>query len=86
MHEVVNEKVSVLTRYDRERGVVEPVRVKWQGRVRNITKTGYYHKVRVGRTIQHVFHVSDGSLDYRLRCDSETLMWHLEEVADGLAS
>lgn len=83
MREVINEKVSVICRYDREQGRVEPVRLKWQGRIRNLTKQAYYYKKRVGRTMLHVFHVGDEVLDYCLQWDSETMHWTLLEISDG---
>ena len=86
MHEIVNERVSVITIYDRQKGTVIPAKIKWQAREYKITKLGYYHKVRDGRTTHHIFHVTDGHLDFRLNFDSETLHWKLEEVSDGNAN
>jgi hypothetical protein len=34
----------------------------------------------------HYFSVTDGTLDFRLQCDTDTLHWTLEEVTDGLAT
>lgn len=86
MLELINERVSVITKYDRSASTVMPVKVRWQAKDYLMQKLGYYHKVREGRTIQHIFHVTDGSLDFRLRLDSDTLHWTLEQVSDGNAS
>ncbi len=86
MIEIVNERVSVLTKYDRDTGAVMPVKMRWQTRLYAFQKLGYYHKVREGRTIMHIFHVADQSQDYRLRLDSDTLHWTLENVSDGHAT
>lgn len=83
MNENVNEKVSVISSYNRENGIVFPKRMKWQGREFNFTKLPYYYKKRVGRNIIHIFHVTDGAMDFRLRLDTENLHWTLEEVTDG---
>ena len=86
MLEVINEKISVISKYDRMKGIVTPLKLHWQGREFFIKKLSYYHRVRLGRNIQHIFHVTDDNLDFRLRLDSETLHWTLEEISDGTAN
>lgn len=86
MLENINERVSVITKYDRDSGAVMPVKMRWQAKDYLIQKLGYYHKIREGRTIQHIFHVTDGSIDFRLKHNSDTLNWILEQVSDGNAS
>lgn len=83
MFETINERISVLTKYDKESGNVVPVKIKWQGRVYNIQSVSYYHKLREGRNIQHIFHVTDGNMDFKLKLNSETLHWSLIEITDG---
>ena len=82
MLELINERVSVIMKYDRGTSVVMPVKMRWQAKDYLINKLGYYHRTREGRTIQHIFHVTDGLLDFRLRLDSDTLHWTLEQVSD----
>lgn len=60
-----------------------PKRMNWRGRIYEFVKVAYYHKSRVGRVVYHVFHVSDGSSDYRLKFDPDYLSWRLEEVTNG---
>jgi len=86
MNEMINEKVSVISSYDRMKGFVMPKKMRWQGKDYILIKLTYHHKIREGRNIQHIFHVTDGSMDFRLRLDSETLHWTLEEVTDGTAN
>ncbi len=83
MNELINEKVSALLYYDRMSGMVTPRTIKWQGRIYNIKKLAYHHKVREGRNIVHIFHVTDGNTDFKLRLDTENLHWTLVEVTDG---
>ena len=83
MSEPINEKITVLSVYDRMNGRVMPRKMRWQGRMYRLTKLAYYHKIRQGRTVIHVFHVTDGTMDFRLSCNSENLHWTLEEVSDG---
>ncbi len=86
MHEPINEKVSVISLYDRTSGQVTPKKLKWQGKEITITKIGYYHKRKLGRFNLHVFDVTDGNMSYRLVCHPDNLHWTLEEVSDGLAT
>ncbi len=83
MHEIINEKISVVTVYDRIKSTVIPKRLKWQGRIYDITKLNYYKPKRAGRNILHTFHVSNDANDFLLQLDSYTLHWTLLEVTDG---
>lgn len=85
MLEVINEKISVVTVYNRLKGKVFPIKIRWQGKNYRIVKIGYQHKIRIGRNIVHIFHVTDGVLDFRIACNTENLHWTLEEVSDGIA-
>ena len=60
-----------------------PRKMSWRGKVYEFNNVAYYHKSRVGRVIYHVFHVSDGSNDFKLIFDPEVLSWRLVEVTDG---
>lgn len=86
MIEKINEKVTVLSLYDRDSKNIVPVKVKWQGKVYRITKLGFHHAVRVGRVLHHVFSVTAEAMFFRLNLDTETLSWTLEEVSDGLTN
>jgi len=86
MRETINEKISVVTIYNREKKLVLPWLLKWQGRRYKITKLGYHHTERLGRVLHHIFSVTDGSTFFRLHLDTESLTWTLKEVSDGLAT
>ena len=86
MNEPIHEKVSVVSSYNRESGLVMPRKMRWQGRDYTMKMQTYHHKVRRGRVLLHVFHVTDGVTDFRLELDTETLHWRLEELCDGSPS
>jgi len=86
MREVINEKVSVVTVYNREKHTVLPWLLKWQGRRYTITTLGYHHTERRGRVLHHIFSVTNGTMFFRLNFETESLTWMLEEVSDGLAT
>jgi len=86
MLETINERVSVVTIYNRETGKVAPVRLRWQGRDYRIRKVGYHHQARQGRVWVHIFSVSTEAMAFKLRHHPENLEWILEEVSDGHAA
>lgn len=84
MHEIIHEQVSVITIYDRNKGLVIPRKVKWQGRVYTITTIGYHHRIKEGKKLVHVFSVANSSIAMRLLFDTENLHWMLEEISDDM--
>jgi hypothetical protein len=86
MLEHISEKVSVIAVYDAGKGTAMPWRFSWHGRTITISKLGLHHTTYYGRALQHIFSVTDGSLAFRFRLDTETLQWTLEEVSDGTSS
>lgn len=38
-----------------------------------------------GKTLHHIFSVSDGTIFFRLNFNTRAMQWRLEEVSDGLA-
>ena len=83
MHERINERVKILSIYDPQTGKTIPYRMKWRGFVHDIQRVTYYHPERLGRNILHIFHLTDGNLDFKVVLNSETLSWILKEVSDG---
>jgi hypothetical protein len=86
MIERVNEKVAMISSYNPANGQVMPRRMHWRDQEYTITKLGYHHVTRDGRHIYHIFSVTDGTTDFRLKFDTVTLHWTLEEISDGLAA
>lgn len=86
MIEKVNEFVSVLVVFDSKKKKVIPKRIYWKGRVYKILKVGLHHKYRQGRILFHIFSVSTKGLFFRLKLDTESLFWKVEQITDGLAN
>jgi hypothetical protein len=74
----VNEKVTV--------GMVNdiPKYVIWKNRSHNITQVGLHHLYHQGKTLYHIFSVVADTLFMRLKFDTDTLYWTLEETEDGI--
>jgi len=83
MLEKINEVVSVIASYNSEKNRFIPYKMRWRLRDYFIKRLAYHHKIREGRSLFHIFHVTDGNLDFRIRFDTESLNWILEEVSDG---
>ena len=86
MIEHINEQIDCICVYKKIGATVMPYQIKWNGRVYKITKLGYHHKRRDGRYIYHIFSVATDSLAFKLKLDTETLHWYVEEVSDGSPS
>jgi len=82
MPNVIQEKVSVITVFNQDKGTVQPYKFYWNTREYKIQKIGYYHQRREGSHLFHIFDVTDGSTAFRLSCDAQNLHWTLEEVSD----
>lgn len=86
MPEEINEKISVVMYYNQKSGTVAPYGFKWQGRDYYVRRVGYHHTLRSGRTLNHIYTVTDGRYAFRLKLDTENLSWTLEEVSDGTSN
>lgn len=86
MQEHIQEDISVITVFDHTKRRVLPWRIKWNGRTYTITQIGLHYTLSEGNTLCHFFSVSDGSLCFRLKLNTRTLHWRLEEVSDGQPS
>lgn len=81
---MIDEHVSVLLWSNHNTRVVAPYSLTWQGRTYKIQKVGLHHTTREGRTLLHIFSVTDGTTFFKLQMNTETLLWRLLEVDDGV--
>lgn len=84
MIQKISAPVSVQLVYDHRLRTVSPRQILWDGKTIRIAKVGMHHTIREGRTLFHIFSVTSSDLFFRLRLDTDTLFWTLEEIADGL--
>ena len=73
MAEVIDEQVSV-------NFMKAPTSLYWRGRRYVITNVGLHHIIREGRTMLHIFSVTDGTTAFKLELNTETLGWRLLEI------
>lgn len=74
MSEVIDEQVSVNLLSS------QPTSMLWRKRQYIITKVCLHHTTREGRTLLHIFSVTDGTTSFKLELNSETLSWKLLEI------
>ncbi|HMS92704.1 MAG TPA: hypothetical protein PKC05_04405 [Candidatus Saccharibacteria bacterium] len=84
MIEQVDQKVDVLALSRKGRGIVVPLRMRWNSKTYLIKKIGLHHPVREGRVLYHIFECTDGNTFFRLKYNTESLQWSLEKISDGL--
>lgn len=81
---LINKDVSIVAYYfqDRNQPKCFPKRMEYAGRQVTFTETGLRHPTHKGQRMIHVFDMTDGSTDYRLEFDAESLSWKLIYMAD----
>jgi hypothetical protein len=80
MPETIDESVSVDLLSNHTKGHAYPWVINWRGNRYMITKVGLHHTMRDGRTLYHVFAVTDGNTFFKLQFNTETLGWRLLEI------
>ena len=82
----VNERVDVVAVFRGRADIgalCTPVRMRWRGRIVELSELALRHPTVQGKRMIHVFHMSDGSNDYRLEFDAEGLIWTLVAMLAG---
>jgi hypothetical protein len=76
----LDERVDVVALY-KKRGDIStvcfPCKMRYRGQDIVFTKLGLRHPTAKGKRMIHIFDVSDGTNDYRLEFDAESLTWTL---------
>lgn len=80
MAEIINESVSVNLLTNSIQHTIAPTALYWRGRRYTLTKVGLHHVIHDGRTLIHVFSVTDGANFFKLQLNTETLGWKLLEI------
>jgi hypothetical protein len=61
-----------------------PKYVIWKGRTHTIKKIGLHHHFSEGNTLYHIFSVATDTLFLKLKLDTSSLLWRLEEMENGI--
>lgn len=83
MIQKINIPVSVIFAFNHKTRSAAPKKVLFEGREYNVTRVGFHHTFREGRTLFHVFSAVSETMFFRLVLDTDTLAWRAEEISDG---
>lgn len=81
----INERIDVVAVFRRAGDIQTlcvPVRMHWGSRDIELTELALRHPTVQGKRMIHVFHMSDGSNNYRIEFDAEALTWTLVSVIE----
>jgi len=82
----INERVDVIALYRKSADISTlcyPCKMKYRGQDIEFTELAFRHPTEQGKRMIHVFDMSDGSNDYRLEFDAESLIWTLVSMIGG---
>jgi hypothetical protein len=85
MRTVINEEVEVVAVFSKGRKALVPKKVRWQGKVYDITECGVWNPRRKGREFHHFITAATNAICFYLDVNAETMRWTLLETSDGLA-
>lgn len=81
--EYINERIDVVATFHRGTIPCLPIKIRWRNQEIIMTDLGLHHPTEVGKRMIHVFDMSDGTNDYRLELDAESLTWTLIAILEG---
>lgn len=80
----INKEVAVTAVYFKgDRGLKSfPKRIELEGRSYTFMETGLRYFVKKGQDLVHIFDMTDGKAQYRLRFDANQRLWTLVDITD----
>lgn len=79
----IQSPISVNFYFDHLKRKIYPTQVYYEGKNHFINKIGYHHSYRQGKTLFHIFSVASPTLFFKLKLDTDTLFWQVEQIADN---
>jgi len=82
----INERIDVAAVFYAQgeyMALMRPIKMKWRNQEITFKLQGLRHPTIQGKRMIHVFHMSDGSNDYRIEFDAENLTWMLIKMLPG---
>lgn len=61
-----------------------PKWIKWRNRIYKITKIGFHYTYSQGQTLLHIFSVICDTTFMKIRFNTKSLNWVLEEIENGI--
>ncbi|MCA9378799.1 hypothetical protein KC640_00060 [Candidatus Dojkabacteria bacterium] len=79
MYDSMHTKISVVADFPGG-GKVEIKHFTWEGKKYEVEKTHLITKAHRGRETVWLFHISTQNAAFKLRLDTDSLIWYLEEL------
>ena len=82
----LNERIDVVAVFKKRGDIATlclPCKLRYKNVEINLTELGFRHPTQQGKRMIHVFDMSDGTNDYRLEFDAESLSWTLVGILYG---
>ena len=82
----INERVDLIATFKAKGDhlkLCSPCRMRWRGQDILLDELALKYPTEKGKRMIHIFHVSDGSNNYRLEFDAEALTWTLLSLLPG---
>jgi hypothetical protein len=85
MRQKIDEEASVVMYYSSRKKMALPHLISWQNKEYQVGEIGYHHKFREGRTLFHIYELTDteNSLWFRMKLNTDNLHWIVEAISDG---
>ena len=83
---LINERVEIVAVFRKDINatlICFPAKMKYKNQLIEFSELGLRHPTTKGRKMIHVFDMSDGTNDYRLEFDAESLTWTLVAVMEN---
>ncbi len=83
---VINQRVEVIAIFNSTTNNYTPcfpAKMKYKNQLIEFSELGFKHPVPRGKKMLHIFEMSDGTNDYRLEFDAESLIWTLIAITMG---
>ncbi len=73
------EKISVVFSFNHLKNQFFIHKIFWREKVYLIKKITYHQKLYQGKTLVHIFYLTDNEKDFKVIFDSDSLNWYLEK-------
>ncbi|HWA51807.1 MAG TPA: hypothetical protein VG895_01985 [Patescibacteria group bacterium] len=83
MNQKLDAPVSVVSYFDKNTLNFLPKTVIWNNRFYKINQIGLHHEYKKGDILYHIFSVTTDNLFLRLKFNTKSLNWFLEEISNG---
>lgn len=81
----INKEISVTAMYFQNSRELKsfPKRIEFEGREYTFIESGLRYLIQKGHQLIHIFDMTDGVANYRLRFDTDQKLWTLVDISES---